>query len=251
MRKLIASAVVAGLVVAGGAGVAWAGVAGDAPPTSDTPTAPGGHRGAGVLRAAFQAAAAAIGVSSADLKQAVQSGKTVADVARDHHVDPTTVVNAVVTSATQAIDQAVANGTIDANRAAQLKGNLPQLADRLVNQKHDRGDRRHGRRFLKDALGVAAKTIGVSTDDLKSALKSGKTIGDVAKDHKVDVSKVTDAIVDAAKKQIDAAVKDGKLDKDKAKKLEDRLPDLVKKLVNGELRKERDGKNGTPASAKS
>lgn len=251
MKKLLASTVVAGLVLAGGAGVAWAGASSDPPPSTDTAGARGGH-GAGVLRNAFQAAATAVGVSPDDLKSALRSGKTIADVAREHGVDPTTVVNAVVASATQSIDQAAANGTIDANRAAQLKERLPQLADRLVNKKHERGEGRHGRRLLKDALGVAAKTIGVSQDDLKSALKNGKTIADVAKDHKVDPSKVVDAIVDAAKKRIDAAVKDGKLDKDRAKTLESKLPDIAKKLVNGKLRKERGehrGQNTSPTTS--
>ena len=94
MKKLLASMTVAGLLVAGGATAA--GAAG--------PGGSGGN-GHGGIRVAGQTAAATIGVSPEELRSQIRSGKTIAQIATDHGVDPNTVVNAVVTALTQQIDQ--------------------------------------------------------------------------------------------------------------------------------------------------
>jgi hypothetical protein len=62
-----------------------------------------------------------------------------------------------------------------------------------------------------DRLGVAATAIGITPDDLRTALQGGKTIAQVAADHKVDEQKVVDALVAAETTALDQAVKDGKL----------------------------------------
>src|SRR5919201_5313300 len=90
MKKLLASMTVAGLLVAGGVSVA--GAAG--------PGGPGG-RGHGGIRVAGQTAAATIGVTPEDLRGQVRGGKTIAQIATEHGVDPNTVVNAVVTALPQ------------------------------------------------------------------------------------------------------------------------------------------------------
>ncbi len=62
-----------------------------------------------------------------------------------------------------------------------------------------------------DRLAVASQAIGISADDLRTALHVGATIAQVAKDHNVDEQKVIDALVAAETTAIDQAVKDGKL----------------------------------------
>jgi transposase-like protein len=219
MKKVLASMTVAGLLVAGGAYAA--GAAG--------PGGPGG-KGHGAYRTAAQTAATTIGVTPEDLRNQVRSGKTIAQVATDHGVDPNTVVNAIVTAVTQQIDQKAAAGTIDSSRAEQAKQKLPNFANRFVNETKAR----RGYRILKDAVKAAAKEIGVSQNELKDALKNGKSIAQVAKDHDKSVDDVVNAVVKAATSDIDQAVKDGKLDSKKADEIKQKLPDRVKKLVNHE-----------------
>ncbi len=59
-------------------------------------------------------------------------------------------------------------------------------------------------------LDAAAKTLGMTSADLTTALKT-KTLLDLANEKKVDVAKLRTAIADAQKAAIDQAVKDGKL----------------------------------------
>jgi len=59
-------------------------------------------------------------------------------------------------------------------------------------------------------LDAAAKTLGMTSADLTTALKT-KTLLDLANEKKVDVAKLRTAMADAEKAAIDQAVKDGKL----------------------------------------
>lgn len=59
-------------------------------------------------------------------------------------------------------------------------------------------------------LDAAAKTLGMTSADLTTALKT-KSLLDLANEKKVDVAKLRAAMADAEKAAIDQAVKDGKL----------------------------------------
>jgi hypothetical protein len=88
----------------------------------------GGHVGANL-----DAAAEALGVTAAELRDALQDGKSIADVAGEKGVDVQTVIDALVADATAKIDEKVAAGDLDADRAAELKENLADRITEMVN----------------------------------------------------------------------------------------------------------------------
>ena len=59
-----------------------------------------------------------------------------AQIASAKGVDPQTVVNALVTAATNKLDAAVKAGRIKAARATKIEAKLPSLAAKLVNTWH-------------------------------------------------------------------------------------------------------------------
>ena len=69
-------------------------------------------------------------------------------------------------------------------------------------------------------LEVAAKTLGMTTDELTAAFKDGKTLQDLADEAGIDIQTVFDAIKAAheadMREHIAQAVKDGKMTQDKA-----------------------------------
>ena len=69
-------------------------------------------------------------------------------------------------------------------------------------------------------LAAAAKALNMTTADLSTAIKSGKTLAQIATDQKVDVKTVQDAIsaahADEMRTQIKQAVTDGKITQAKA-----------------------------------
>jgi hypothetical protein len=120
-------------VLLAGGSAAWAQSDGSGGSGASGGAAQQGRRGHGA-RLALRTAATTIGVSPQDLAGQIRAGKTVAAVATEHNVDPAGVVNAVVAALTQQIDQAVAQGKFDGNRADQAKQKLPAFANRFVNE---------------------------------------------------------------------------------------------------------------------
>jgi hypothetical protein len=100
--------------------------------------------GAGFARGAEAAVVAkAIGISEADLRDQLRSGKTIADVAKAKGVDVQKVIDALVADISHRIDQAVTDNHITADRAASIKQGLTDRITKLVNE----GGRFKGRPF--------------------------------------------------------------------------------------------------------
>jgi ribosomal protein S20 len=81
-------------------------------------------------------------------------------------------------------------------------------------------------------LDAAAQALNLSVDDLRSKLRDGKTLAQVAQDQNVDKQKVIDAMVADATAHIDQAVQDGKLTADQANERKSNLQERITKLVN-------------------
>jgi hypothetical protein len=85
----------------------------------------------GVLGPASEVAARTIGITADQLRQELP-GKSLADVAKAHNVDPTKVADAIKAELTARIDQAVANNRLSADRAAQMKQRLSNDVDQMM-----------------------------------------------------------------------------------------------------------------------
>ncbi len=94
-------------------------------------------------------------------------------------------------------------------------------------------------------LDAAAKALGMSSADLTTALRGGKTLLDVAREKNVDVTKLRTAIADAEKAALDQAVKDGKLSQAQADTLKANIkPENVDLNRRGFGMSPRDGMRG-------
>jgi len=156
MKKLIATVAVAGLLVVGGAGAAFAaddgGSTGPNPATTQPangqpangqtangPSANGARRAGhpalrrGLRRAALKISADTIHVGVDELRADLRNGQSIAQVAQAKGVDPQTVVDALVKAADARIDSLASTGRITAERAAKLKDRVPDVAQRVVN----------------------------------------------------------------------------------------------------------------------
>jgi hypothetical protein len=105
---------------------------------------PGHGRGGPMIQArgeVLQLVADTIGITVDELTTALKGGSTIAEVATSKNVDPQKVIDTLVLSATQALDAKVADGTLSADRAAEIKANLVDKTTRFVNE----GGPRHGK----------------------------------------------------------------------------------------------------------
>lgn len=236
MKKILALLTAATLLGAGGLAVASA--TGSPAGSTSTPTtgspAPGtGDAKHGALRAelrklAFKTAADAIGLSPTELLKAMH-GHSIADMARSHHVDVRKVVDAVVNAFKARIKQADARGRITSEQAAKLEEAVAGRVEKLVNATPEQL-RRH--RFVRPAMQVSAKTIGITLDELRKAIASGKSVSEVATAHHVDPTTVVNALVKAGEARIDKAVASHHLEPARAAKLKARLPQLAQGFVD-------------------
>lgn len=83
-----------------------------------------------------------------------------------------------------------------------------------------RGDPRGGRGLGTAELEAAAKVLGMTTDELSTALQSGQTLEEIATEKGVDIADVQAAIQavhnEEMRAQIEQAVTDGTMTQDKA-----------------------------------
>jgi hypothetical protein len=170
LTTTIASAAVAGVLGLAGVSVAGAVATGSAPTPAVPPTsastsaststtvghAPGGTKtpaadpGTRAKRAAHlrrrrrrmaRIAAVTIGIKPRALVQELRAGKTIAQIATEHGVQPQAVIDALEAAATKRIDAARNAGKITAEQAARLQQRANGAIPRIVNQWHPRARR--------------------------------------------------------------------------------------------------------------
>lgn len=133
----------------------------------------------------------------------------------------------------------------EGGRVAHLQSVLaPLVADGTITQAQadkviaaiDAAPRppRHGgmHKRGKISLESAAAAIGMTVEELRDELRSGKSIAQVAAARGVDTQKVIDALVAAATKRIDEAVAGGRLTAEQASTLKADLEQRITDRVN-------------------
>jgi len=112
-------------------------------------TAPDEERGCRVgrhwFRPGLDVAAEALGITEQELRDALRDGSSIAELAEQRGVDLQTVIDALVAEATARIDEQVAEGDLDAERAAELKEQLEQRITDLVEREGLARPGGHGR----------------------------------------------------------------------------------------------------------
>jgi hypothetical protein len=133
-KKLVAGAALAGTIVVGTAGMAFA-----ADTSTTTPSdakAQSGHPG--LRREARRGAAAivreATNTQPGELRDYLKNGGTVAGFITEHGASVQDVSNSLVSAATEKINAAVASGKISQEKADKVEAKLPDLVSRLMNR---------------------------------------------------------------------------------------------------------------------
>jgi hypothetical protein len=226
-RKLLGAAAFSLALAGGGAAGALLGTPsltlaqdGEEEPTTEEAGGPGfRHHGGEHLATAAEA----IGITEDELRAALAEGQSIAQVAEANDVDVQTVVDALVAAATERLESAI--------------DDLPERIADVVEREGlpDRGPGGgHGPGHLAAGLDEAAEAIGITSEELRAALRDGSTIAEVAEANDVEVQGVVDALVAAAESRLDQAVEDGRLSEAEAEERAADLPERIGALVDGE-----------------
>jgi hypothetical protein len=230
-KKLIGAAAFTVALAGGAAAGALLGVPGSSGAQETTTTAdpvPADDEAVHHVRGGPQldAAAEALGMTTDELQAELESGKTIADVAGERSVDLDTVIDAIVADVTADVREHVTD---------MVNGELPE-----PSFGHGRGPgmgRGPGHGFgiaFRAGLDTAAEAIGISEDDLRTALEGGQSVAQVAEANGVDAQTVIDTLVAEATAKIDEAVADGDLPQDRADEIKADLTEHITTFVNRE-----------------
>lgn len=196
------------------------------------------------LAAATGAALAIAGAGAALAADRLTSSKSESDAilndaAAQLGIEPAKLTNALEQALKNRVDELVEEGHLTERQGEALKqridlDRLPYLAVRPFETRFGGPGFPGGRIFfpgLGPHLDEAAAYLGLSTNELRTALREGNTLADVAKDEGKSVNGLVDRLVAAEKRDLEQAVEDDYLtdaQRDRAvATLEERVTDYV------------------------
>jgi polyhydroxyalkanoate synthesis regulator phasin len=180
------------------------------------------------------AAVAALGVA-AGTARAADRPTLVDDVAARLGVTPEKLRAAFTDALAARIDAAVKAGKLTPEQGAKLKERLAdakglglRIRGRLA---HHQKAFVHRIRVRTHRLGPVAGYLGITPQELRTELRSGKSLAEIATAHGKTVDGLVDAITAKAKERLDKAVANGRLTRQRADEILARLTDAVEEAV--------------------
>lgn len=152
------------------------------------------------------------------------------DAAKQLGVQPSALSAALKKALENRVEAAVAAGRLTKAQGDELKqrieaGEVPLFGGPAVGGFH------HEEAF--GGLDAAAAYLGLTEAQLRTQVENGKSLADVAKAKGKSVEGLVQALVDSAKKQLDAAVTAGRLTQSQASSILAGLKSHITDFVNG------------------
>ncbi len=197
----------------------------------------------GDREAKFAGLADILGISGEDLASQLRDGATLAEVAEANGVATQTVIDYLVEQGQARIDAALEAGRITEEEAAEKSAGLVEKAEARVNGEFSK--RGHGKRGHKGAkLETLSEVLGLEQDELRTELRSGATVADIAEEQGVSVDAVVDALVADMTERVEAAVEAGRMSEEEAAEKLEGAEDKATDFVNGEGERRERGRRG-------
>jgi hypothetical protein len=199
------------------------------------------HGGAHKVPFGFlEPAANYLGLTEAQLREQLASGKTLAQIAKDQGKTVEGLEQAIVAGGKKQLDQAVADGDITPAQRDEMLSRLQSSVDKLVQGSLGGAPFFGGRlgglhKAFFGFLDSVATYLGLTEAQLREQLASGKSLADVAKAQGKTVDGLKQAIVNGAEKQLAQLVADGRLTPAQRDEILSQLRANVDDLVQGTL----------------
>jgi polyhydroxyalkanoate synthesis regulator phasin len=171
-------------------------------------------------------------IAATQLSPKQESQTVLNDAAKELGVSPSELSAAIQSALEKRVDAAVAAGRLTKEQGNDLKQRIESGDFPLFGFGPGPGGFEHHE--MLGGLDAAAAYLGLSEDELRAQLESGKSLAEVAKAKAKSVDGLVDALVADAKKHLDEEVAEGHLTKSQAEQMLSRLEDGIRAMVNGE-----------------
>lgn len=185
--------------------------------------------------------ATALGMNVTDLNTALQSGKSIADLAKTQNKDLATVKSTLLADAKTRLDSQVTAKTITQSQADQLYQNLTNTIDAMLNSNRPMMGGRGGfPGFGMFGPGAGqlitssdiAGALGMTQADVNTAIQSGKSIADLAKTQNKDLATVKTTLLADAKTKLDSEVTNKTITQAQADQIYQNLTNSIDAMLN-------------------
>ncbi len=212
-----------------------------------------GRRGARI-----DAVTESLGLTAEQVGEGLDAGKSLADLALEQDVPVEDLQADLVAAANLRLDEAVAEGTLDAERADEIREGLDEKVDEWINRtpgdgegrgKGQKGKGRSGAGLLKGGSEEVSELLGLDTEEIRVALSEGNSLADIAEQQDVPVEDLAAVLAANAIERIDSAVEEEKITEEQATEakegLDERIDEFLDKEFDGEGRQQRgEGRRG-------
>jgi hypothetical protein len=203
------------------------------------------------------AAASYLGLTAAQIQSDLRSGKTLAQIAVAQGKTADGLVQQLLAAQEANLDKLVTAGKLSSDQEQTIEKGLTAMITNLVNGTHPApsavapgggpapfvgrggfgGPGRLGARLGFGPFGAdltaAATYLGLTTDQLQTDLKGGKTLAQIATDQSKTADGLVHAILAAQEANLDKLVTAGKLSSDQEQTIEKGLTTMITNIVNG------------------
>jgi hypothetical protein len=154
------------------------------------------------------AAAGELGITAQQLRSDLASGQTLAQIATENASSPGGLEQAILSAARSRLDQAVASGKITNGQEQTLLAHAGTRLDKLVTVSHPIA-RLELSRLRAGLIRLSARYVGLSLQQLRSELRSGTTLAEIAADNGKTTTGLEQAMVSALTTRLDKGVAAG------------------------------------------
>ncbi|WP_139488524.1 hypothetical protein [Brevibacillus dissolubilis] len=167
------------------------------------------------------------------LKTQLQAGKSLAEIAEAQGVSKDSVIELIKKQNNERIDQAVTDGKLTAEQAAELKAQFDSKVAEMIEKTGigvGKGGFGKGHRgfFHSEELHTLLK---LDEEGLKTQLQAGKSLAEIAEAQGVSKDSVIELIKKQNNERIDQAVTDGKLTAEQAAEMKTQFDSKVAELI--------------------
>ncbi|PJF26915.1 MAG: hypothetical protein CUN53_06025 [Phototrophicales bacterium] len=193
-------------------------------------------------REVISAVVEATGLNRAEVRRALRSGDTLADVIAANGSDVSAVTAEVIAVLTARVETALANGRITQAQADTMIANIEAQVPAVINGEVGLGSAarvpslrslRVNREALIDAV---MEATGLTRGQILGQLIDGATLGSIIMENGGSVDAVITAALANARELLDQAVINGQLTQQRADQMLQQLTEMLQDAMNGMFR---------------